>query len=79
MATTYIKKQDIIYIIEHDISPNAKETVTAKIKKLVLRDSTQLYSGKLPGFIAFDFIIDFLCAICENICIAWRLSERRKK
>lgn len=78
MPTTYIQKQDILYIIEHDRSPNAKETVSEKIKKLILRDSSQLYSRKLKGFIAFDFIIDFLSATCKNIRNAWRLSGRRQ-
>lgn len=82
MPTTYIQKQDILYIVEHETSPNAKETVSEKIQKLVLRDAARdaakLYSRKLWGFIApLGIFIDILSVICKYM-IAWGLSGRRK-
>lgn len=76
--TTYIQKQDVLYIIEHETSPNAKETVSAKIQKLILRDAAKEYSRKLRGFIVpLDIFIDILIIICKYM-IAWGLSGRRK-
>lgn len=76
--TTYIQKQDILYIVEHETSPNAKETVSAKIQKLILRDAAKEYSRKLRGFIVpLDIFIDILFVICKYM-IAWRLSKGGK-
>ncbi len=78
LPTTYIQKRDILYIVEHETSPDAKETVSAKIQKLILRDTAKLYGRKLWGFIVpLDIFIDILTAICKYM-IAWRLSGRRK-
>ena len=78
LPTTYIQKQDILYIVEHETSPNAKETVSAKIQKLILRDAARLYGRKLWGFIVpLDIFIDILFVICKYM-IAWGLSGRRK-
>ena len=78
LPTTYIQKQDILYIVEHETSPNATETVSAKIQKLILRDAAKEYSRKLRGFIVpLDIFIDILIIICKYM-IAWGLSGRRK-
>ena len=78
MPTTYIQKQDILYIVEHETSPNAKETVSEKIQKLILRDTAKLCGRKLWGFIVpLDIFIDILSIICKYM-IAWGLSGRRK-
>ncbi len=77
LPTTYIQKQDILYIVEHETSPNAKETVSEKIQKLILRDEAKRYSRKLRGFIVpLDIFIDILIVICKYM-IAWGLSGRR--
>lgn len=78
LPTTYIKKQDILYIVEHETSPNAKETVSDKIKKLILRETMKRYSRRLGGVIVpLDIFIDILSIICKYM-IAWGLSGRRK-
>lgn len=78
LPTTYIQKQDILYVIEHETSPNAKETVSEKIQKLILRDEAKRFSRKLRGFIVpLDIFIDILYVICKYM-IAWGLSGRRK-
>ncbi len=80
MPTTHIQKQDVLYIVEHQTSQNAKETVSDKIQKLILRDSEKLYTRKLWGFIVpFDILFDFLLFICKYIGNAWRLSREEAK
>ena len=76
--TTYHKIQDTLYIIEHEASPDAKETVSEKIQRLVLRDVERSFRRKLWGFIVpLDIFIDILSAICKYM-VAWGLSGRRK-
>ncbi len=68
LFTTYHKIQDTVYIIEHEASPNAAENVSAKIKRLILRDVEQSFRRKIWGFIVpLDILIDFLSAICNYI------------
>ncbi len=78
--TTYHEIQGTLYIVEHEAGPNATETVSEKIKRLILRDVEQSFRRKLWGFIVpIDILIDFLAAICHHVRIARRLSERRMK
>ncbi len=78
LPTTYIQKQDILYIVENETSPNATETASEIVKRLILRDAARLYSRKLWGFIVpLDIFIDILSVICKYM-IAWGLSGRRK-
>lgn len=79
ILTTYAQKQDTLYIIEHETSPIAKETVYEKIRRIILRESVQNYNGKLRGFIVpLDCLFDILFAICKYIHNAWRLSKGGK-
>ena len=77
--TTYHEIQGTLYIVEHEAGPNATETVSEKIKRMILRDVEQSFRRKLWGFIVpLDILIDFLSAICQYVAIAWRLSEGGK-
>lgn len=76
--TTYHTIQGTLYIVEHEAGPNATETVSEKIKRMILRDVEQSFRRKLWGFIVpIDILIDFLSAIC-NYIRAWRLSKGGK-
>lgn len=78
LPTTYIQKKDILYIVENETSPNATETASEIVKRLILRDAARSFSRKLWGFIVpLDIFIDILSAICKYM-IAWGLSGRRK-
>lgn len=78
--TTYVREQGTCYIIEHETSPDAKETVYAKIKKLILRDLEKKYHSKRGELvIPLNILIDFLLAICNYIRNAWGLSGRRQQ
>lgn len=62
--TTYHQIEDTFYIVEHEAGPNAKETVTEKITRMILRDVEQSFRKKLWGFIVpLDILVDFLSAI----------------
>lgn len=77
--TTSHQIQDTLYIIEHEASPTAKETVSEKIKRMILRDVEQSFKRKIWGFfVPLDILIDFLSAICNHMCIVRRLSGRRQ-
>lgn len=45
--TTYHRIQDTLYIVEHETSPDATETVSEKIKRMILRDVERSFRRKL--------------------------------
>ncbi len=78
LPTAYFQKQDILYIVENETSPDATETASEIVKRLILRDAARLNSRKLWGFIVpLDIFIDILFVICKYM-FAWGLSGRRK-
>lgn len=77
--TTYHRIQGTLYIVEHEASPDATETASEKIKRMILRDVERSFRRKLWGFIVpLEIWIDFLAAICHHVR-AWRLSGRRQR
>ena len=43
LPTMYYEKDGILYVVENEISPNAKETVTEKMQKLILRETMKQF------------------------------------